>query len=71
MLDAVGGALVVAAGFGLTYVLSGPRKLETGEKGAAPSVKSPPAEPAVDPEPDPQPDPGPVPAGKQQAAHSG
>ncbi|GGS19427.1 membrane protein [Streptomyces parvus] len=71
VLDAVGGALVVAAGFGLTYVLSGPRKLETGEKEAAPSVKSPPAEPAVDPEPDPQPDPGPVPAGKQQAAHSG
>ncbi|OSC70274.1 phosphatase PAP2 family protein [Streptomyces sp. WA6-1-16] len=71
VLDAVGGALVVAAGFGLTYVLSGPRQLETGEKEAAPSVKSPPAEPAVDPEPDPQPDPGPVPAGKQQAAHSG
>ncbi|MFJ3935925.1 bifunctional glycosyltransferase 87/phosphatase PAP2 family protein [Streptomyces parvus] len=71
VLDAVGGALVVAAGFGLTYVLSGPRKLETGEKEAAPSVKSPPAEPAVDPEPDPQPDPDPVPAGKQRAAHSG
>ncbi|PSK72760.1 hypothetical protein C6W96_09245 [Streptomyces sp. CS149] len=71
VLDAVGGALVVAAGFGLTYVLSGPRKLETGEKGAAESVKSPPAEPAVDPEPDPQLAPDPVPAGKQQAAHSG
>ncbi|MFI0879545.1 phosphatase PAP2 family protein [Streptomyces parvus] len=71
VLDAVGGALVVAAGFGLTYVLSGPRKLETREKGAAESVKSPPAEPAVDPEPDPQLAPDPVPAGKQQAAHSG
>ena len=71
VLDAVGGALVVAAGFGLTYVLSGPRKLETGEKGAAESVKSPPAEPAVDPAPDPQLAPDPVPAGKQQAAHSG
>ncbi|SBU89452.1 4-amino-4-deoxy-L-arabinose transferase and related glycosyltransferases of PMT family [Streptomyces sp. Ncost-T6T-1] len=71
VLDAVGGALVVAAGFGLTYVLSGPRKLETGEEreAAAESVESPPAEPAVDPEPDPDPDP--VPAGKQQAAHSG
>ncbi|MGW8984993.1 phosphatase PAP2 family protein [Streptomyces parvus] len=71
VLDAVGGALVVAAGFGLTYVLSGPRKLETGEKEAAQSVKPPPAEPAVDPEPDPQLAPDPVPAGKQQAAHSG
>ncbi|MEU4918086.1 phosphatase PAP2 family protein [Streptomyces parvus] len=83
VLDAVGGALVVAAGFGLTYVLSGPRKLETGEQGSAESVKSPPAEPAADPEPDPgadpepepgadpEPEPDPVPAGKQQAAHSG
>ncbi|MFD0421569.1 bifunctional glycosyltransferase 87/phosphatase PAP2 family protein [Streptomyces parvus] len=73
VLDAVGGALVVAAGFGLTYVLSGPRKLETDEEreAAAESVKAPPAEPAVDPEPDPDPDPDPVPAGKQEAAHSG
>ncbi|MFC8696900.1 phosphatase PAP2 family protein [Streptomyces parvus] len=81
VLDAVGGALVVAAGFGLTYVLSGPRKLETGEQGAADSLKSPPAEPAAgpehapdpDPDADPQPDPepDPVPAGKQRAAHSG
>ncbi|APS21860.1 membrane protein [Streptomyces sp. Tue 6075] len=79
VLDAVGGALVVAAGFGLTYVLSGPRKLETGEQGAADSVKSPPAEPAAgpehapdpDPDPDADPQPDPVPAGKQRAAHSG
>ncbi|MEU5325014.1 bifunctional glycosyltransferase 87/phosphatase PAP2 family protein [Streptomyces parvus] len=79
VLDAVGGALVVAAGFGLTYVLSGPRKLETGEQGAADSPKSPPAEPAAGPEhapdpdadADPQPEPDPVPAGKQRAAHSG
>ncbi|ARI54783.1 phosphatase PAP2 family protein [Streptomyces griseobrunneus] len=28
VLDAVGGALVVSLGFGLTYLLSGPRKLE-------------------------------------------
>ncbi|MET9589968.1 bifunctional glycosyltransferase 87/phosphatase PAP2 family protein [Streptomyces sp. NPDC006516] len=30
VLDAVGGAAVVAAGFGLTYVLAGPRRLEAG-----------------------------------------
>ncbi|XMN09385.1 bifunctional glycosyltransferase 87/phosphatase PAP2 family protein [Streptomyces griseobrunneus] len=32
VLDAVGGALVVSLGFGLTYLLSGPRKLVTEEK---------------------------------------
>ncbi|MYR78318.1 phosphatase PAP2 family protein [Streptomyces filamentosus] len=71
VLDAVGGALVVAAGFGLTYVLSGPRKLMTDEEreAAAESVEAPPAEPAAEPDPDPGPEP--VPAGKQQAAHSG
>ncbi len=44
VLDAVGGALVVSLGFGLTYLLSGPRKLQpvTEEKEAAP-------EPAPDP----------------------
>ncbi|MEV1046805.1 phosphatase PAP2 family protein [Streptomyces sp. NPDC049916] len=33
VLDAAGGALVVALGFGLTYVLSGPRKLASGVAG--------------------------------------
>ncbi|WP_145498391.1 bifunctional glycosyltransferase 87/phosphatase PAP2 family protein [Streptomyces sp. CFMR 7] len=48
VLDAVGGALVVSLGFGLTYLLSGPRKLQpvTEEKEAAP-------EPAPDPARDP------------------
>ncbi|MET8057887.1 bifunctional glycosyltransferase 87/phosphatase PAP2 family protein [Streptomyces microflavus] len=32
VLDAAGGALVVSLGFGLTYLLSGPRKLVTEEK---------------------------------------
>ncbi|ALC30157.1 bifunctional glycosyltransferase 87/phosphatase PAP2 family protein [Streptomyces bacillaris] len=50
VLDAVGGALVVSLGFGLTYLLSGPRKLQpvTEEKEAAP-------EPAPDPARDPEP----------------
>ncbi|MFD5679027.1 bifunctional glycosyltransferase 87/phosphatase PAP2 family protein [Streptomyces bacillaris] len=50
VLDAVGGALVVSLGFGLTYLLSGPRKLRpvTEEKEAAP-------EPAPDPARDPEP----------------
>ncbi len=50
VLDAVGGALVVSLGFGLTYLLSGPRKLQPGteEKEAAP-------EPAPDPARDPEP----------------
>ncbi|MEU0132548.1 bifunctional glycosyltransferase 87/phosphatase PAP2 family protein [Streptomyces sp. NPDC006296] len=38
VLDAVGGGAVVAAGFGLTYVLAGPRRLRaaggTGDRGA-------------------------------------
>ncbi|WAE70324.1 bifunctional glycosyltransferase 87/phosphatase PAP2 family protein [Streptomyces cavourensis] len=50
VLDAVGGALVVSLGFGLTYLLSGPRKLQplTEAKEAAP-------EPAPDPARDPEP----------------
>ncbi|MFJ9570112.1 bifunctional glycosyltransferase 87/phosphatase PAP2 family protein [Streptomyces bacillaris] len=50
VLDAVGGALVVSLGFGLTYLLSGPRKLQpvTEEKEAAPD---PAPDPARDPEP--------------------
>ncbi|MET9090840.1 bifunctional glycosyltransferase 87/phosphatase PAP2 family protein [Streptomyces cyaneofuscatus] len=49
VLDAVGGALVVSLGFGLTYLLSGPRKVEAGEKpGAAEPVK-----PTVEPETEP------------------
>lgn len=35
VLDAVGGALVVSLGFGLTYLLSGPRKLVTGREPVA------------------------------------
>ncbi|WP_069743393.1 phosphatase PAP2 family protein [Streptomyces sp. EN23] len=71
VLDAVGGALVVAAGFGLTYVLSGPRKLVTDEERepSAEPVEAPPAEPAVDLDPGPGAEP--VPTGKQEAAHSG
>ncbi|MEW9508463.1 bifunctional glycosyltransferase 87/phosphatase PAP2 family protein [Streptomyces bacillaris] len=51
VLDAVGGALVVSLGFGLTYLLSGPRKLEpvTEEKEAAPE----PAQLKADPAPEP------------------
>ncbi|MEU2821259.1 bifunctional glycosyltransferase 87/phosphatase PAP2 family protein [Streptomyces bacillaris] len=51
VLDAVGGALVVSLGFGLTYLLSGPRKLEpvTEEKEAAPE----PAQRKADPAPEP------------------
>ncbi len=51
VLDAVGGALVVSLGFGLTYLLSGPRKLEpvTEEKEAA----SEPAQRKADPAPEP------------------
>ncbi|MFI5723055.1 bifunctional glycosyltransferase 87/phosphatase PAP2 family protein [Streptomyces cyaneofuscatus] len=49
VLDAAGGALVVSLGFGLTYLLSGPRKVEAGEKpGAAEPVKQ-----AVEPESEP------------------
>ncbi|RST13744.1 DUF2029 domain-containing protein [Streptomyces sp. WAC04770] len=50
VLDAVGGALVVSLGFGLTYLLSGPRKLQpvTEEKEAVPD---PAPDPARDPEP--------------------
>ncbi|WP_065487279.1 phosphatase PAP2 family protein [Streptomyces sp. PTY087I2] len=69
VLDAVGGALVVTLGFGLTYVLSGPRRLVTDEEreASAEPADPPPAEPAADRDPDPEP----VPAGKQEAAHSG
>src|SRR4051812_35654954 len=34
VLDAVGGAVVVGAGFGLTYVLSGPRAVMSPAAGA-------------------------------------
>ncbi|WP_225097011.1 bifunctional glycosyltransferase 87/phosphatase PAP2 family protein [Streptomyces sp. CoH27] len=36
VLDAVGGAAVVAAGFGLTYLLSGPRSRQDGETPSVP-----------------------------------
>ncbi|NEE40205.1 phosphatase PAP2 family protein, partial [Streptomyces sp. SID7982] len=59
VLDAVGGALVVGLGFGLTYVLSGPRKLVTEEEreAAADPVDPPPTGPAAE-------ESEPVPAGK-------
>ncbi|MGR4879228.1 bifunctional glycosyltransferase 87/phosphatase PAP2 family protein [Streptomyces sp. LARHCF249] len=48
ILDAVGGAVVVGAGFGLVYVLSGPRRLRaslpaqrTGGEGQQPEVRTP------------------------------
>ncbi|MFD7424068.1 bifunctional glycosyltransferase 87/phosphatase PAP2 family protein [Streptomyces californicus] len=41
VLDAVGGALVVSLGFGLTYLLSGPRRLAAdGERGTGATGKS-------------------------------
>lgn len=65
VLDAVGGALVVALGFGLTYVLSGPRKLVDEEReAAAEPAEPPPTGPAAE-------ESEPVPAGKPEAAHSG
>ncbi|WP_406189956.1 phosphatase PAP2 family protein [Streptomyces griseus] len=68
VLDAAGGALVVSLGFGLTYLLSGPRRLVAGERGAAAeaeAVEQPPAEPteAAD-SAEPEADAEPVPAGK-------
>ncbi|GAB2922799.1 bifunctional glycosyltransferase 87/phosphatase PAP2 family protein [Streptomyces sundarbansensis] len=61
VLDAVGGAVVVSAGFGLTYVLSGPRKLVDEEREAAAQLPGPPpADPAAE-------QPEPVPAGKAVA----
>ncbi|MFD3970547.1 phosphatase PAP2 family protein [Streptomyces cyaneofuscatus] len=47
VLDAAGGALVVSLGFGLTYLLSGPRKLVAGEKPTAAG----PAKREAEPEP--------------------
>ncbi|WP_394814065.1 bifunctional glycosyltransferase 87/phosphatase PAP2 family protein [Streptomyces salyersiae] len=38
VLDAVGGATVVGLGFGLTYVLAGPRRLRTGRDGTGTSA---------------------------------
>ncbi|MBT3150792.1 phosphatase PAP2 family protein [Streptomyces sp. CHD11] len=46
ILDAAGGALVVGAGFGLTYLLQGPRARTAVE--AAPELSSAPAAPARD-----------------------
>ncbi|WP_405928429.1 phosphatase PAP2 family protein [Streptomyces griseus] len=68
VLDAAGGALVVSLGFGLTYLLSGPRRLVAGEREAAAeaeAVEQPPAEPteAAD-SAEPEADAEPVPAGK-------
>ncbi|MFE4689036.1 bifunctional glycosyltransferase 87/phosphatase PAP2 family protein [Streptomyces sp. NPDC056749] len=61
VLDAVGGAAVVAAGFGLTYVLAGPRKLQAGtgagprdsgvDASRVPGPEDAPGEPAVAAEP--------------------
>ncbi|MDX3337759.1 bifunctional glycosyltransferase 87/phosphatase PAP2 family protein [Streptomyces sp. ME02-6979.5a] len=68
VLDAAGGALVVSLGFGLTYLLSGPRRLVAGEREAAPeaeAVEQPPAEPAEAADSaEPEADAEPVPAGK-------
>lgn len=56
VLDAAGGALVVAMGFGLTYLLSGPRKLLTGEERTAEPARttSQPADPESVPGPGPE-----------------
>lgn len=56
VLDAAGGALVVAMGFGLTYLLSGPRKLLTGEERTAEPTRttSQPADPESVPGPGPE-----------------
>ncbi|MFF7008196.1 bifunctional glycosyltransferase 87/phosphatase PAP2 family protein [Streptomyces fimicarius] len=66
VLDAAGGALVVSLGFGLTYLLSGPRRLVAGEReAAAEAVEQPPAEPAEPADSaEPEADAEPVPAGK-------
>ncbi|WP_405701194.1 phosphatase PAP2 family protein [Streptomyces sp. NBC_01383] len=51
VLDAVGGALVVALGFGLTYLLSGPRRLqEPAVKAAQPPAAGRPPDRAAVPE---------------------
>lgn len=49
VLDAAGGALVVAMGFGLTYLLSGPRKLLSDEERTAEPART--TEPARSTEP--------------------
>lgn len=49
VLDAAGGALVVSLGFGLTYLLSGPRKVMADDK----KVAAEPAKQPVEPEPEP------------------
>ncbi|MFJ5043309.1 phosphatase PAP2 family protein [Streptomyces sp. NPDC088719] len=73
VLDAAGGALVVAMGFGLTYLLSGPRRLVTDGEGAGeparttaqPAHSHPESEsdshPESDSGPESEPDPGPRP----------
>ncbi|MFJ9140194.1 bifunctional glycosyltransferase 87/phosphatase PAP2 family protein [Streptomyces griseus] len=74
VLDAAGGALVVSLGFGLTYLLSGPRRLVAGEREAAAeaeSVEQPPAEPAEAADSaEPEADAEPVPAGKAAGTSS-
>ncbi|MFE1485154.1 bifunctional glycosyltransferase 87/phosphatase PAP2 family protein [Streptomyces fimicarius] len=74
VLDAAGGALVVSLGFGLTYLLSGPRRLLAGEREAAAeaeSVEQPPAEPAEAADSaEPEADADPVPAGKAAGTSS-
>ncbi|MFI0591576.1 bifunctional glycosyltransferase 87/phosphatase PAP2 family protein [Streptomyces griseus] len=74
VLDAAGGALVVSLGFGLTYLLSGPRRLVAGEREAAPeaeAVEQPPAEPAEAADSaEPEADAEPVPAGKAAGTSS-
>lgn len=67
VLDAAGGALVVAMGFGLTYLLSGPRQLLTDGEGAGEPARTTSQPAHSDPESDPGPesesesDPGPRP----------
>ncbi|MEU0097594.1 phosphatase PAP2 family protein [Streptomyces sp. NPDC006267] len=65
VLDAAGGALVVSLGFGLTYLLSGPRRLVTGDgpragRAEPPSAESAP-EAATESAPDSAPAPDPAP----------
>ncbi|MBT2380088.1 phosphatase PAP2 family protein [Streptomyces sp. ISL-111] len=51
VLDAAGGALVVSLGFGLTYLLSGPRKVVAADQPTAAQPVKAEAEPAPEPEP--------------------
>lgn len=53
VLDAVGGAAVVAAGFGLTYALAGPRRLRAGTGGGGPADDRAAGDAAGEPVPEP------------------